>query len=1267
MATHAPPHKQVPGTAFLVDGFRFASHSVSAYFLTHGHSDHYTGLREDWAGPAPLYCSPITSRVVQALLGVRHDFLRPLPLNTPTLVEEGVEVTLVDANHCPGAVQLLFHLPDGRRYIHTGDMRFHPSMVEDEHLAGFRGADALFLDTTYASPRYSFFPPQERSVEYVASTLQGLMLGERGQLGQSAAPAAPGLLEDAAPAVRRGHEAALASPAEAPALLAASASAVLAAAAAAGVVAAAAAARHRCLYLISTYLIGKERILAAVAATCGCRIAVTPRKLALLRCLDLPGLDVDRVFTTNAASTPVRVVEWGFLGETWPFFRPNFVNMEALRAAEGAEEVVGVVPTGWLHEAKKAANGFPVRRKGACTIHLVPYSEHSSFTELREYVKWLRPHQVVPTVGVGGENGELQATKIQKHFRDLVDEQASKAKFLAGFYRAAHTQSGLPASAAAGVPGALSGAEGAGGGGWQQAGQHGGQQASGAEDCGGSDMGGEAGGGGGGDDWPEGQEQQAPEEEAGTQEEEEEEEEDDEEEANEQQQQQHHRLFGAEGPEQWPAPGPAAAAAGPGGRRDVGGAGASSGGVGIADDPATLAALAQLQAVLGPAGAGGGGGSPAGGAIDLTLKEESAAAGALTQAELRQLLTAAGGSVERAVNWYLDGTWKASARGSISQQQWQGRREQRPGAQGMAAAPAATPAKDGGKRKGGGSGGGSGSAVKKPRKGAARPPGQRSIMSFFGSGGGGGGGAVTIAGPAASQTQAPAAVAAAAAAAAAASAAMMQPRALAAKAPAGLEEAEASHRSRDSTPASQQQQQQQHSGSPAAPPRSLGTPLGHPDAAVPGPSASPPPRDAVALPLAQYDPVGHACWRAGEPMPYLHIARAFEAAESTTKRLRIGDVFCNMFRSVLALSPDELVQVAYLTTGKIAPDYKGQELNVGGATVAAAVTEATGVGRARLRELYNEAGDFGDVAQAYKRTQSLLVAHAPLTVRGVFAALQRLAAEQGQGAKERRQRGVLGLLRAARECETRYLVRTLVQALRVGANWRTVIPALARAVLLHREAPPALSAAIEDAGGVGSAGSPTSPAGRRAAPLPSKAQLDAAGAAAAAAFHVCPNLELLIKAMLEHPLSELGEHISPTPGVPIKPMLAKAGAGPADVLRQLKGQPFLAELKYDGMRAQIHLMEGGKVRIFSRNCEDRTASHPDVAAQVLEAAAGGATSAIFDAEVAAVDRFDGSIRAFQDLATRARAGVEASSISVPVCVFAFDLLYLDGRDRKSVV
>jgi hypothetical protein len=36
---------------------------------------------------------------------------------------------------------------------------------------------------------------------------------------------------------------------------------------------------------------------------------------------------------------------------------------------------------------------FAVRSKGAVAVHLVPYSEHSSFAELQQYVRFLRPHQ----------------------------------------------------------------------------------------------------------------------------------------------------------------------------------------------------------------------------------------------------------------------------------------------------------------------------------------------------------------------------------------------------------------------------------------------------------------------------------------------------------------------------------------------------------------------------------------------------------------------------------------------------------------------------------------------------------------------------------------------------------------------------------------------------------------------------------------------------------------------------------------------------------
>lgn len=73
-------------------------------------------------------------------------------------------------------------------------------------------------------------------------------------------------------------------------------------------------------------------------------------------------------------------------------YRPNFANLEQYRVDHGVDHVIGFCPTGWLYEMKKQM--FPVRKKAANEVHLVPYSEHSSYNELLEYVRFLRPHQV---------------------------------------------------------------------------------------------------------------------------------------------------------------------------------------------------------------------------------------------------------------------------------------------------------------------------------------------------------------------------------------------------------------------------------------------------------------------------------------------------------------------------------------------------------------------------------------------------------------------------------------------------------------------------------------------------------------------------------------------------------------------------------------------------------------------------------------------------------------------------------------------------------
>ena len=49
---------------------------------------------------------------------------------------------------------------------------------------------------------------------------------------------------------------------------------------------------------------------------------------------------------------------------------------------------------GWSFQKR----GVNVRKEGNITIYGIPYSEHSSYDELRDCVRTLRPRKLIPTV-----------------------------------------------------------------------------------------------------------------------------------------------------------------------------------------------------------------------------------------------------------------------------------------------------------------------------------------------------------------------------------------------------------------------------------------------------------------------------------------------------------------------------------------------------------------------------------------------------------------------------------------------------------------------------------------------------------------------------------------------------------------------------------------------------------------------------------------------------------------------------------------------------
>lgn len=74
---------------------------------------------------------------------------------------------------------------------------------------------------------------------------------------------------------------------------------------------------------------------------------------------------------------------------------------------------------------------------------------------------------------------------------------------------------------------------------------------------------------------------------------------------------------------------------------------------------------------------------------------------------------------------------------------------------------------------------------------------------------------------------------------------------------------------------------------------------------------------------------------------------------------------------------------------------------------------------------------------------------------------------------------------------------------------------------------------------------------------------------------------------------------------------------------------FTCEYKYDGERAQIHVLEDGTVSIYSRNAENNTGKYPDIVGRVKGWLQPGVKSIVLDTEAVAWDPEHKKIKPFQ--------------------------------------
>lgn len=158
-----------------------------------------------------------------------------------------------------------------------------------------------------------------------------------------------------------------------------------------------------------------------------------------------------------------------------------------------------------------------------------------------------------------------------------------------------------------------------------------------------------------------------------------------------------------------------------------------------------------------------------------------------------------------------------------------------------------------------------------------------------------------------------------------------------------------------------------------------------------------------------------------------------------------------------------------------------------------------------------------------------------------------------------------------------------------------------------------------------------------------------------------PNYNDIVPVLLSGGVEALEKECSLSLHIPVKPMLGLITRDLSEMIEKLQGRDFSCEFKYDGQRAQIHCDDNGRVSIFSRHLELMTTKYPDLVDLVPKIRGEGVDSFIMEGEVVAVDSETGALKSFQTLAGRDRKSVDLGAVTVNVCLFAFDLMYLNGQ------
>ncbi len=344
-------------------------------------------------------------------------------------------------------------------------------------------------------------------------------------------------------------------------------------------------------------------------------------------------------------------------------------------------------------------------------------------------------------------------------------------------------------------------------------------------------------------------------------------------------------------------------------------------------------------------------------------------------------------------------------------------------------------------------------------------------------------------------------------------------------------------------------------------------------------------------------------------MKFSELANYFERLEATTKRNEMVALLAELFKS---LTPQEIEKVAYLCQERLVPNYEKIEFGISEKLLAKSLAKALARDEEELWNLYKEVGDLGLLAQSY-----IGEGKDKLEVLEVYNRLMDIATTVGKGSIEKKTDKLAELLSLSSGKEAKYISRIVLGRLRLGIGDPTILDAFSYAYSGDKSLRPVIERA----------------------------------------YNLCSDLGLVGFTLFSKGLEAIRD-FKVQVGKPIRMALAERLPSAEEIISKIG--KCSVEPKFDGFRCQIH-KDGDRIKIFSRNLEDNTDMFPDL----IEGARKqiDAESAIIEGEALAFNEEAQEFFPFQVTVQRKRKyEIETIMADLPLKLFAFDLLYVDGED-----